>query len=182
MSTSSVDCFGGLPTGTSRQPGQRPHSAARPRGQVCLSVCLSTVRGRPQHRGDSQVLAELRAPEHQQAGVERAGGGPAEGRRGQARPPGLAEDRRGAGGEGHAAARARPWSRQRLCSGHSGGRLEEVRGCLDHTTSCGCPEAASMFRPLRPLPKPRLLLLLRSVLWWSGKTTRFLWVLFFLVS
>lgn len=79
---------GALPAGASQPP------------EPCTQAPPPTVRGQPRRTGDSQLLAEPRAPGHQQAGVERARAGPAAGHRGRTWPPALAEDRRRAGGEG----------------------------------------------------------------------------------
>lgn len=140
------------PGGRAQLRAERPELPAPPRGPregrgPTCRLCRA-VRRRPQRGGDPQVLAEPRAPEHQQAGVERAGGGPAEGHRGQARPPAVAGDRRGAGGE--------HW-RGRAGSAAGGGRrgsaLTPARVWPWGRRSLRSPRAPSL-RPAGTLPTP----------------------------
>lgn len=187
-----MDRFGGLPTSTSQQPGQRPRSPRPTPTRTGLFVCLQFEGGRSteeirkfwqnyehpsinKQEWSEQEVAQLKAVAAKHGHLDWQSIAEELGVRVTLRPgPALAAARGSA-----QATREGSW---RVGSGHSGGQLEEVRGCSDHTASRGCPPKQPQCSACS-VPFPSLTSCSGPCSGGLGRLfTWFLWVLFFLVS
>lgn len=181
-------------------PPARPGSLDRdptpcgplPHGQVCLSVCLQFEGGRSteeirkfwqnyehpsinKQEWSEQEVTQLKAVAAKHGHLDWQSIAEELGVRVTPRlGPALAAAR--------GTARATQEGGWRVCSGHSGGQLEEVRGCSDCTASRGCPPEQPRCSA-HSVPFPSLTSCSRACSVDLGRLfTWFLWVWFFLVS